>query len=134
MIAILTPALQAIAFLIKHWKLVLLVLSLGGMGIEGFHLARSWDRQAALVAEASTLKARIATMDLVASEDAQRATANAHLNNQLDTLTRETPHNDGPCLDINAARRVRAIKGSSVPAPVPARRHPIVLPGSPGNP
>jgi hypothetical protein len=80
--------------------------------------------------EITLLKDRIVKLALVSAQDNQRATADAFLNTQMETLSRETPKNDGPCLDRAAAGRVRAIGPSiSLATTAPARRHTIVLPG-----
>lgn len=105
-----TFLLQIVPTLIRHWKLVLLVLSLGGMGITGFHLARSWDKNAALVQEASTLKHRLGTITLLQATDAKRAEADADQINKLKEDARETPANSNPGLDRAAVRRLRAIR------------------------
>ena len=100
----------AISFLVKHWKLVLLVLAVGGMGIEGWHLARSWDRERALVAQADTLKRRLGTITFLQASDAKRAKDNADAINKLKDASNDTPQNAAACLPRAAVGRVRAIR------------------------
>jgi len=107
---LLATALQVAAFLVKDWKLVLLVLALGGMGFEGFHLARSWDREATLIAQAETLKQRLGTITLLQASDAKREKADADALAKLKAAASETPKNTTVCLPLAATRRVRAIK------------------------
>ena len=100
---------QAFTFVMRHWKLVLALGAIGGMGLEGFHLARAWDEKAAIVAEAETLKKRLATITLLQATDAARAKADQDELEKLRDTARETPTNAGACLDRDAARRLRAI-------------------------
>ena len=126
------------SWFLKNWKLaaaaILLVvagLAYQSANMEGYKRKVAEDAQAQL----STLKFRLGALQLSQALDAQRATSYAYLNSQLDTLSRETPHNDGACLDLDAARRVRAIGAAQpVAAPVPARRYPSLLQRRSGTP
>jgi hypothetical protein len=93
-----------------YWKLIALVLAIGGMGFEGWHLARSWDREAALVAEAATLKQRLATISFLQASDAKRAKDDAAALKTLKDTASVTPKNTTACLPRVAVGRVRAIK------------------------
>lgn len=97
-------------FLIKHWKLVLLVSALGGMGVTGFHLAKSWDRERALVAQADTLKHRLGTIALINSSDAKRAQADQATIEHLKEAVSETPPDSRAGLDRAAVGRLRSIR------------------------
>lgn len=100
----------ALAFVLKHWKTFALVLAIGGIGITGFHLARSWDREKALVAQADTLKHRLGTITLLQATDAKRAQVNADALNKLKDVASDTPKDDTACLPRAAVGRVRAIR------------------------
>ena len=100
---------QAFSFITKHWKLVLALGAIGGMGIEGFHLARAWDEKAALTEQAETLKKRLATITLLQATDAERAKADQDELEKLRDAARETPSNPAACLPRDAVGRLRAI-------------------------
>jgi len=137
-VVLLTVVLGACSWFLKNWKfaaaaIVLVVFGLAyqSSNMDGYKRKVAEDAQA----QVNDLKKRLLTVSMITAADAQRATADAYLNSKLDALSRETPFNSGPCLDIDAARRVRAI-GASDPnaAPVPASRHSIVLPWRSGHP
>lgn len=138
-----------LSYLGSHWSLFLIVvLAVVGLGIAAWLTKNFWyvlgavvlviaglayqssnidgyKRKAAEDAQAQVLalSKRLLAANMSAALDAQRATADAYLNSRLDTLSRETPPNTGPCLDLAATRRVRAISGSQPNAsPVPSRR------------
>ena len=96
--------------LLAHWKLIALVLALGGVGFEGYHLAKSWDREATLVAQAETMKQRLGTITLLQASDAKRAQADTAQINKLKEVAIETPPNPRPGLDHAAVSRLRAIR------------------------
>jgi hypothetical protein len=110
MTALIAFALNAFAFFVRHWKLVLAFAAIGGMGIEGFHLARSWDEKAALTAQAETLKKRLATITFLQATDAKRAQDNADTIEKLQDAARETPTNPTACLPRDAVGRLRSIR------------------------
>jgi hypothetical protein len=101
---------QAFSFVMKHWKLVLALGAIGGMGIEGFHLARAWDEQAALTAQAETLKKHLATITLLQATDAARAKADQDELEKLRDAASATPQNTASCLPRDAVSRLRAIR------------------------
>jgi hypothetical protein len=102
--------LEVVSFLVRNWKLVLVIAALSGAAYEGFHLKKAWDDKAALVAEASELKHRLATITLLQASDAAKAKADADKLEQLEATARETPKNASPCLDRGATLRLRSIK------------------------
>lgn len=102
--------LPAVSFVAKHWKLLALVAAIGGMGFEGWHLARSWDRETALVAQADTLKHRLGTISLLQASDAKRANDSLTALNKLKDLASDTPKDDTACLPRAAVGRVRSIR------------------------
>jgi hypothetical protein len=110
MLTIIGTAFSSLGFIFKHWQLVLAFAAIGGMGIEGFHLARAWDEKAALVAEAETMKHRLATITLLQASDAKRADADAAALSTLKDTANDTPKNTGACLDRAAVGRLRAVK------------------------
>lgn len=128
-----TIGLGALAWFTKNLKYILAAAALVIAGLayqssnmDGYKRKVSEDAQA----QVRVLQQRLLALSMITQADSQRATADAYLNSQLDTLSRETPHNDGPCLAVSAARRVWAVGQGAKPhtAPIPARRHPIVLP------
>ncbi len=126
-----------IALFFAKWRfylygtLVALVLSGAGFAVYTIE-KRGYERRVAenAAAQIETLQRRLGALQLIAASDAIRATTDRDHIEKLETLSRETPKNDGVCLDADAARRVRSIGGSSDPvaAPVPARRYPKLLP------
>lgn len=129
--------------LIANWRTTLyatlVALALSGAGFAYYTIEkRGYERRVAenAAAQVETLQRRLGALQLTAAADAARATADREQIDKLETQARETPKNDGVCLDADAARRVRAIGGSSSPvaAPVPAKRHSKLLPWRGGYP
>lgn len=113
------------------WVLAAVVLTIAGLAYQASNMdgyKRRVNEEAQV--QVKLLQGRLDTLQHLTADDALRATANAYLNTKLDTLSRETPKNDGSCFDADAARRVRAI-GSVQPVatPVSPLRHSIVFPG-----
>jgi cell division protein FtsB len=105
------------------WVLGAVVLVIAGLAyqsanIDGYKRKAAEDAQA----QVSLLQKRIGTLLLAQALDAKRASLDSYFNTKLDALSRETPYNPSPCLDLSAARRVRAISsakplsGSRVPS------------------
>lgn len=118
---------------------VAVTLALSGAGFAYYTIEKhGYQRKSAedAAAQVETLQRRLGALQLAAAADAARASADREQIDKLETLSRETPKNDGVCLDADAARRVRAIGGSASPvtAPVPARRHSKLLPWRGGHP
>lgn len=115
-----------IAWVLKDLKWAIagaIVLAVGLAYAQIDHNAFQRAEAAQARATIDTLQHRLLAINMIAAQDAQRATADTYLNNQLDALTRDTPYNPGPCLSLDAARRVRAIGAVQPNAPaVPARR------------
>jgi len=123
--------LSAGAWFLRNWKLAAaaIVLTVVGLAYQSSNID-GYKRRAAEQAQEQiqTLQRRLGALQLTAALDAQRATSDAFLNSKLDALSRETPSNAGPCLDLAAARRVRTIGSSEPgPAPVTARRYTSLL-------
>jgi apolipoprotein N-acyltransferase len=127
-----TVALGLLAWFTKNLKYVLaaVVLVIAGLAyqsanMDGYRRKVAEDAQVQIDA----LSKRLLAVNMAAAADAKRATADAYLNTKLDALSRETPRNDSSCLDLASARRVWAISGpDALDAPLPARRHPKLLP------
>lgn len=108
-----TAALGYVSFILRNWKLALAAVLLVMLGLgyqkanmDGYKRKVNEDAQAQL----TTLKHRLATLSLLNASDTKRAQADQATISELKRLARETPKNDGACLGIDAARRVRAIK------------------------
>lgn len=122
-------ALGALAWFTKNLKYVLgaVVLVIAGLAyqasnMDGYNRRLSEDNAATI----KVLKTRILALSMLQAEDGKRAVSDAFLNSQLDALSRATPYNPMPCLDLPAARRVRAIGDlrslKPNPAPLSPRR------------
>ncbi len=127
-----TVALGAFAWFAKNWKAAVaaVVLVAAGFAYQQADLGgykRRLDEEKA--AQIELLQTRLLTLAIVSEKDHQQVISDNFLNSKMKQLASETPKNDGPCLDADAARRVWAIRGTvSGPAPVPARRHSILFP------
>ena len=106
----LTTFAQVFILAARHWRVLAFIGALGGMGFEGYHLAKVMDEKAAITAQAETLKHRLATMALLQATDAKRAAADADQLQQLQDTARDTPPNTHTCLDRAAVGRLRSIK------------------------
>jgi hypothetical protein len=114
-VVLLVVLLLAATWFLRNWKyaaaaILIAVVGLGyqAANMEGYKRKVSEDAQAQVV----VLQKRLLAQSITAADDAKLASADAYLNSKLEALSRETPHNDSPCLDINSARRVRAIRAS----------------------
>lgn len=111
-VIVVSAVLGYLAFVLKNWKIALAALVLVGAGLVYQHAdLGGYKRRIAeeKAQEIELLQTRIATLQHLSSIDNQRALSDAKLNTQLETLSRATPVNTGPCLDLGAALRVRAI-------------------------
>jgi negative regulator of sigma E activity len=106
-------ALGLFAFFARSWKAAIAAVALlaVGFGIQQI------DKNAFQRAEAARYAGIIATLhkkmdaaNKANQADAERAIENATEIARLDALAHDTPANVGDCLDIDAARRVRAIR------------------------
>lgn len=111
--------LSALSFLITNWRTIAIVsavlAALTGAGVLWHNIDKAgYQRKAAEDAayQVEVLKRRLATIQLTAAVDAERSTKDRTYIDKLETQARETPKNDGVCLDAAAARRVRAIGGT----------------------
>lgn len=120
-----TAGLVAFAWFTKNWKAALaaVVLVMAGLAYQSADLGgykRALDEQKS--AEIELLKKRLLTVSMVTELDAQRARLDQELTLNLKKLSSETPVNTAPCLDLAAARRVRAINiPSNEPRPAAQR-------------
>jgi hypothetical protein len=124
--SILSPLQTLLTFLVTNWKVTLGALAILGAAY-ALHVSSLHGYQKRVdeehKQEINLLQDRIATLSHLASLDAQRAQDDAKQNAQLETLSRDTPKNDGPCLDAAAAHRVWALRGAQgLPAPTPPGR------------
>lgn len=130
--------LTILSSIVANWRMILITAALVAAGVVWHQIDKAgYQRKAAedAAAQVEVLQRRLGTLQLTQAADAQRAAADAYFNSKLEALSRDTPKNDGVCLDADAARRVRAIGGSNTrPAPVPAKRHSNVLQGRSGAP
>lgn len=123
-------------YLISHWVLVLVtVLSVAGLGVAAW-VFKNWKMALAAIAVAvfgfmyqgavmhginlqiakqaaekiEILEGRIDVMNKAAELHAARAMVDAAKIEELENIANETPANNGACLDIDSARRLRNIK------------------------
>ena len=130
-VVLIVIVLGAASWFLKNWKLaagaiivVVFGLAYQSANMDGYQRKVAEDAQAQI----KVLGARLLAANIIASQDTQRATADAFLNSKLDALSRETPFNPAGCLSLDAARRVRAIGDPQpITAPLPTRRHPSML-------
>lgn len=123
--------LLAATWFLKNWKfaaaaivLVIAALAYQSANMDGYKRKVDEDAKAQVV----VLQKRLLAVNFALADDAKLAAANAELNSKLEALSRETPHNDSPCLDLAAARRVRAIRSGLGHRPAaPATRRPASL-------
>lgn len=148
--------LASLTFFASHWVLIIAtVLAVIGLGVAAYVLKNLKFAVAALAvavagflyqgAVTSGIKIqmekelaeqveiannRLATINTLTLKDAMQAKKDADDNDALAKSAGETPKNDSPCLDIDAARRVRAIGGPAEPVAttVPARGPTSLLP------
>jgi hypothetical protein len=133
-----TRVLTVLSGVLRYWKLIAAVVSVFGLGIalevahlDGYKKRVKEDAQAQVVA----VQKRLLAANMAAAQEEKRAKEDADKITQLETLANATPKNDGGCLSPDAARRVRAIRGTKpVAAPLSSRRISNVLPGRLGRP
>lgn len=118
--------LSAASWFLKNWKLAAaaIVILFAGLAyqavdMEGYKRRLAEDN----LVQVQMLQRRLGALQLTQALDAQRAVADSYLNSKLDDLSRATPRNDGACLDLPAARRVRAISSAKpLATPLPTGR------------
>jgi len=122
--------LSILTLLITNWRTTAItsavIAAVTGAGILWHNIDKAgYQRKAAEDAayQVDILQKRLATTQLTLAMDAERASKDKAYIDQLETLARETPKNDGVCLDAASAGRVRAIGGAKPnrPATKPAR-------------
>lgn len=108
-----TVALGYVAFILRNWKLAVGAVVLVCVGLayqkanmDGYKRRVNEEAQAQI----KVLNGRLDALQHVAAEDALRAQRDSTEIAQLKKLASETPKNDSACLDVDAARRVRAIR------------------------
>ncbi|MBN9601802.1 MAG: hypothetical protein J0G33_02605 [Afipia felis] len=112
-VLLVVAAVGAAAWFLKNWWLAAFAaLILAGyyygqqQWMAGFNDKANRDAKAAV----AILTKRIDALNNAAAEDAKRAEQDAKEISDLREKANATPPNDAPCLDIDAARRVRGIK------------------------
>lgn len=116
LIAVVTLAvvgLAVLAFFLKNWKAALAALVVLGLGFAYMQIDKSAYQRRVSEEAAEKVKAltdQIDNMNKVAEADVQRAIEDATKIAELEGKANETPANNGACLDIDGARRVRDIK------------------------
>lgn len=106
-------ALGLFAWLARSWKAVIAALALIGVGFAIQHIDKTAFERAVAeqkARELAVLQDRIATLNKVAEQDAERAKQDAAEIDRLKLLAGNTPKNDTPCLPPDAAERIGAIK------------------------
>jgi hypothetical protein len=98
--------MTALLWALKNWKALALVACVLAIFTLGYKLRSAMDAYE----QVATLQRRLGALQLTAKVDAQRAAVDAKRIQELERLASETPPNAGPCLDRDAARRVRAIR------------------------
>lgn len=98
-----------LAFALKHWKSIALVVLLVGAGVEGYRLRAKQDALAQAQAQVRTLQTRLGTVLLQQKNDAARAATDKQMLEKLKQAIGETPYNPAACLDRAAVGRVRSI-------------------------
>lgn len=106
-------ALGAVAWFSRNWKvavaaIIVLALGLAYQQIDKNAYQRAVSEQAA--AQVKALQARVALLNAVTKQDAERAAKDAAEIEQLREHAGQTPANTSPCLDDGAAARIGAIR------------------------
>jgi signal transduction histidine kinase len=131
-VVLLVIALLAATWFLKNWKyaaaailLTVFALAYQSANMDGYKRKVAEDAQAQVV----VLQKRLLTLNIVAQADAARQKVDREYMDQLEAKVSETPHNDSPCLDLDAARRVRGIRSGigHKPTTHTARRPSVVL-------
>lgn len=106
-------ALGAVAWFAKNWKVAVAAVVVLGLGLAYQQIDKNaYQRRVAeeAAAKVAVLQSRINELAKINQADTERALADAAEIARLETLAGDTPANDRPCLDVDAARRVRAIQ------------------------
>lgn len=110
---LLIAILGVIAFFLKNWKLAVAAAAVLALGLAYQQIDKNaYQRRIAeeKQAELDHLKKQRDTANEIADADMERATKDAARIEELEQRVSQTPANSGPCLDIDAARRVRSIR------------------------
>lgn len=106
-------ALGAIAWFARNWKVAVAAAAVLAAGFAYMQIDKSaYQRRVNEEAQAQVklLNNRLASLERVNGEYAQKVLLDAKAISELKRLASETPKNDTACLPLDAARRVRAIK------------------------
>lgn len=103
-------ALGAVAWFAKNWKvavaaIVVLAVALAYQQIDKNAYERAVAAQAA--AQVKVLQGRLAALNKINADNAEQALADAA---EIQRLQQQTPPNSSPCLDVDAAKRIGAIR------------------------
>jgi predicted negative regulator of RcsB-dependent stress response len=116
LIAVVTLAvvgLGLLAFFLKNWKAALIAVVILGAGFGYMWIDKNaYQRRVSEEAaeKVSALENHIQKLNVASEADSKRAAEDAIKIAELEAKANETPANNGACLDIDSARRVRDIK------------------------
>ncbi len=112
-VALAVIALGAVAWFARNWKVAVAALAILAAGFAYQQIDKNaYQRRVAEEAakQIKTLQDRITTMNKANDENAERAINDAAEIGRLRALAGDTPANDAPCLDRDAAERVFRIR------------------------
>jgi len=104
--------LGAVAWFAKNWKVAVAAVAVVVAGLAYQQIDKSaYQRRVAeeAAAQVKTLQGRLNTVNAVNEAYGKRYASDQKELSELRKLARETPANSSPCLDRDAARRVRSI-------------------------
>lgn len=106
-------ALGAVAWFTRNWKVAVAAAVVLGLGFAYMAIDKAaYQRRVSEEAKAQVvlLQGRLATIQLTNAVYAKRLSEDGARISDLEKQASETPKNDSPCFDADAARRVRAVR------------------------
>lgn len=106
-------ALGAVAWFAKNWKVAVAAVMALGAGFAYMHIDKAaYQRRVAeeAAAQVKVLQGRLDTIAAINQAYTARYSEDQKQISKLEKEASETPPNSGPCLDRDAARRVRSIR------------------------
>jgi hypothetical protein len=106
-------ALGAIAWFARNWKVAVAAAAVLAAGFAYMHIDKTaYQRRVAeeAAAQVKLLKDRLASIERVNEQYASKVLIDSKTIAELKRKASETPKNDSPCLDADAARRVQSIR------------------------